>query len=54
MYVDWTHLSEVVEPHELLSKLVDSIYLFLEVPYNRFLLQAIKENYDTLVKGLKI
>ena len=55
MLVDWTeYLSEVVEPLDLLSELVDSIDLFLGEPFDRALLWAIMENYDTLIKGLKV
>ena len=52
--VDWTDLSEVVEPLDLLSELVDLINLFWGVPFDRALLWAIMENYDTLIKGLKV
>ena len=54
MLVDWTDLAEVVEPLDLLSKLVDSIDLFWGVLFDRALLWAIMENYDTLFKGLKV
>ena len=52
--VDWTDLSEVVEPLVLKSELTDSIDLFSDVPFDRDLLQAIMEIYDTLIKGLKV
>ena len=52
--VDWTNLSEAVEPLDLLSELVDSIDMFFGVPFDRALLQAIMENYDTLITGLKV
>ena len=52
--VNRTDLSEVVEPLDLLSELIDSIDLFWGVPFDRALLQAIMENYDTLNKHLKV
>ena len=52
--VDWTDLSEVVEQLDLLSESVDLINLIWEVPFDRALLWAIMENYDTLTKGLKV
>ena len=52
--VDWTDFSEVVEPLDLLSELVDSIDLFSDVPFDSALLQAIMEIYDTLFKGWKV
>ena len=53
-FVDWTDLFEVVEALDLLSELVDSINFFLDVPFDRALLQAIMGIYDTLIKGLKV
>ena len=53
-FVDWTDLSEVVEPLDFLSESVDSIDLFLDVPFDSALLQVIMENYDTLMKGSKV
>ena len=53
-FVDWTDLSEVVEPLDLLSEWVDSIDLFLDVPFDSALLWAIMEIYDTSIKGLKV
>ena len=37
-FVDWTDLSEAVEPLDLLSELVDSIDSYLDVPYDSALL----------------
>ena len=53
-FVDWTDLSEVIEPLDLLSESVFSIDLFLDVPFDRALLWAIIEIQDTLTKGLKV
>ena len=50
-FVDWTDLSEVVGPLDLLS---ESINLFWGVPFDSALLRAIMKNYDTLIKGLKV
>ena len=52
--VDWTNLSEVVEPFDLLSELVDSIDLFLDKLFDSALIRSIMKNYDTLIKGLKV
>ena len=53
-FVGWTDLSEVVQPLDLLSESIDSIELFLDVPFDRVLLWAIMEIYDTLINGLKV
>ena len=53
-YVDWTDISEVVEPLDLLSVLVDSIDLFSDVSFDSALLWALMEMYDTLIEGLKV
>ena len=53
-FVDWTLLSLVVAQLESWSESVDSINLFLDLLFDRFLLWAIMENYDTLIKGLKV
>ena len=53
-FIDWTDLSKVVEPLDLLAELVDSIDLFSDVPFDRALLWAIMEIYNTLIKGLKV
>ena len=52
-FVDLTDLSEVVEPLDLLYESVDSINLFLDVLFDRALLWATMEIYDTFIKGLK-
>ena len=44
----------MVEPLDLLHELVDSINLYLGEPFDTALLQAIMENYDTLIEGLKV
>ena len=50
--VDWTDLSEVAEPLDLWHEYVDSINL--GEPFDRALLRAIMEKYDTLIKGLNV
>ena len=54
VFIDWTLSSVVVEPLELCSELIDSIDLFLDVPFDRFVLWAMMENYDILIKGWKV
>ena len=50
-FVDWTDLSEVVGPFDMLSESVNSINLFSDVPFDRALLQAMMKFHDTLIKG---
>ena len=54
LHVDWTDLSEVVEPLDLLSELIDSRNLFSGVPFDSSLLWAIMKIHNTLIKGLKV
>ena len=44
----------MVEPLDSFSESVDLIELFFDVPFDRALLQAIMEIYDTLIKDLKV
>ena len=39
---------------DMLSELVELIFLLSDVPFDRALLQVIMEIYDTLIKGLKV
>ena len=44
----------MVELLDLLSGLVETIDLYLDVPLDRAVLWAIMEIYDSLIKGLKV
>ena len=53
-FVGWTNFSELVKQLESLSEPFDSINYFFDVSFDRVLLWAIMEIYDTLIKGLKV